>query len=186
MTFCNVPGCNKKFASVPEFESHYNSLHRYNCSQCKRNLPSAHLLDLHLEENHDSYFEMLAQKKASFRCFVEECPSRFWSPTERLDHGIKTHKLPSNFRFATKEKDVAGVEKMEDDQPKAAQEAKVVLKSTMIKQKPITFGHNVPRSFDSGYAKALTRNEGNVRKTTNTNPLEDSKMLVDLLDSLPK
>lgn len=187
-TFCNVPGCNNKFPSVAEFESHYNSLHRFNCAQCRKNLPSAHLLDLHLEENHDSYFEMLAKKKASFRCFLEVCQERFWLPAERRDHGITVHKLPSNFRYATNEKKFApAVEKMEDDQgtdEKISVDPQSVKKSTIIKQKPITFGHNVPKSFDTSYAKALTKHEK--KKSKKATPLEDNQMMVDLLTSLPQ
>lgn len=151
------------------------------------NLPSAHLLDLHLEENHDSYFEMLAKKKPSFRCFLEDCQYRFWSPSERRDHGITTHKLPSNFRFATKDKkEVLVVEKMDDDQNQVKPiEATVIKKSSVIKQKPITFGHNVHKAFNSSYAKELTKDVGGARKKT-PNLLEDNKMIVDLLESLPQ
>lgn len=191
--FCNAPFCPQQFSTVSEFESHYNLLHRFFCSQCKKYLPTAHLLDLHLEENHDSFFELLAKKKESFRCFVEECQERFWTQSERRDHGIRTHKLPSNFRFATKEKKpeppVTVDEKMEDDQEKITEKprvAKVIAKSCVIK--PITFGHNAPRSFytsgGSSYAKALTKTEKK-SKDSPADPL-DNKMVVDLLESLPE
>lgn len=53
---CNVPDCRYSCASVQDYECHYNSLHRYSCGECKKTLPNAHLLDLHLSESHDSYF----------------------------------------------------------------------------------------------------------------------------------
>lgn len=134
---------------------------------------------------------MLALKKASFRCFLEDCPDRFWDTSDRLDHGITSHKLPSNFRFAggpsTKEKKEKSivVEKMEDDGGAMKKSSTEVPKMTAIR-KHITFGHNVPKSFDSSYAKVLTKNEKKEKpRTTSLNPLEDSKMLVDLLESLP-
>lgn len=35
----------------------------YACSVCSKKLISAHLLDLHITENHDSYFEIQKEKK---------------------------------------------------------------------------------------------------------------------------
>jgi hypothetical protein len=35
----------------------------YACSVCKKQLISAHLLDLHVSENHDSYFDLQKDKK---------------------------------------------------------------------------------------------------------------------------
>lgn len=34
-----------------------------NCSVCKKKLISSHLLDLHVVENHDSYFQLQKDKK---------------------------------------------------------------------------------------------------------------------------
>lgn len=36
---------------------------QYACSVCSKKLISAHLLDLHVIENHDSYFELQKDKK---------------------------------------------------------------------------------------------------------------------------
>lgn len=58
---CNVPDCQYSCGSVQDYESHYNSLHRYSCGECKKTLPNAHLLDLHLSETHDSYFAAQVQ-----------------------------------------------------------------------------------------------------------------------------
>lgn len=35
----------------------------YSCSVCKKKLVSAHLLDLHFTENHDSYFDLQKLRK---------------------------------------------------------------------------------------------------------------------------
>lgn len=37
----------------------------YTCEFCKKNLLSSHLLDLHVSENHDSFFELQKSRKAS-------------------------------------------------------------------------------------------------------------------------
>lgn len=60
---CEVPGCKEVFSSVLQFDMHYNSCHRFICCQCKKPLPSAHLLDLHISESHDSFFAAQAERK---------------------------------------------------------------------------------------------------------------------------
>jgi hypothetical protein len=48
------------FASYEEYESHYNQAHTNRCSECRKNFPAAHLLNLHVEECHDPF---MAQKR---------------------------------------------------------------------------------------------------------------------------
>lgn len=60
---CNIPNCNQEFDTLFAYENHYNSLHRFLCAQCTKNLPSAHLLDLHLSEKHDSFFAVQSERK---------------------------------------------------------------------------------------------------------------------------
>ena len=55
---CQAPGCKAKFKQLIDSETHYNSKHRHSCQECKKNLPSAHLLDLHIAETHDTYFSV--------------------------------------------------------------------------------------------------------------------------------
>lgn len=47
----------------PSYEAHYNSLHRHCCQNCQRSFPSTHLLEIHVLENHDTLFGMLASRK---------------------------------------------------------------------------------------------------------------------------
>lgn len=42
------------FASYEDYEVHYQQAHVNRCSQCSKNFPTAHFLNLHIEENHDS------------------------------------------------------------------------------------------------------------------------------------
>ncbi|KAL5240846.1 hypothetical protein ACI65C_008256 [Semiaphis heraclei] len=60
---CNVNGCISNFTSMADYELHYNSNHRYTCIHCRKLLQSAHLLDLHLSETHDHFFEVSSIKK---------------------------------------------------------------------------------------------------------------------------
>ena len=80
-------------------EAHYNSKHRHACGTCKKSLPSAHLLDLHIQETHDSYFQLLSGKKPSYECFLEVCKSKYWTPDERREHCIQIHSFPHDFKF---------------------------------------------------------------------------------------
>lgn len=96
---CQIPGCPARFNQVYESEVHYNAVHKHNCSVCKKSLPSYHLLELHIQENHDSFFSILSEKKPSFQCFLPTCSCKFWSVEERRDHAISTHNFPPDFRF---------------------------------------------------------------------------------------
>lgn len=41
------------FASYEDYEVHYHQAHVNRCSQCSKNFPTSHYLELHIEENHD-------------------------------------------------------------------------------------------------------------------------------------
>lgn len=60
---CNVNGCTSSFTSMADYDSHYNSNHRYTCIYCNKLLQSAHLLDLHLSEKHDNFFKVSSIRK---------------------------------------------------------------------------------------------------------------------------
>lgn len=68
------------------------------CSICNSRLPNGHLLDLHLEEVHDSFFAAQAARKMKvYRCLVESCHKRFSSPAERKQHLLDVHQFPATF-----------------------------------------------------------------------------------------
>ncbi|CAG5122510.1 unnamed protein product [Candidula unifasciata] len=96
---CGLGGCKQAFTSLAGYESHYHTCHNYVCSTCRSSFVSAFLLDIHLEENHDSYFQVLSSRTDMFRCLVESCSLKFRTPDLRKDHLIKVHKLPANFMF---------------------------------------------------------------------------------------
>jgi len=96
---CQVPGCKETFNQLHESETHYNAVHRHSCSVCRKSLPSPHLLELHLQESHDSFFAVLSEKKASYQCFLPTCPNLSWNSEERHQHAVTSHKFPPDFRF---------------------------------------------------------------------------------------
>ncbi|KAM4591963.1 zinc finger protein 511 [Odontesthes bonariensis] len=102
---CHISGCSAVFSTLEEYEHHYNSLHRHVCCSCRRSLPSARLLDIHIQEWHDSVFAVLAQKQDMYQCLVEGCGLKFRTGKQRKDHLIRIHKYPPDFRFDKNKKD---------------------------------------------------------------------------------
>lgn len=54
---CSLPGHKYPitFATYGEYEAHYTKNHTNQCRECRKNFPSEHLLNLHIEEVHDSF-----------------------------------------------------------------------------------------------------------------------------------
>ncbi|TDH01177.1 hypothetical protein EPR50_G00177880 [Perca flavescens] len=52
-------------------------------------LPSARLLDIHIQEWHDSLFTILAQRQDLYQCLVEGCGQKFRTSKHRKDHLIR-------------------------------------------------------------------------------------------------
>uniref|UniRef100_A0A1Q3F2C5 Putative alpha-snap protein n=1 Tax=Culex tarsalis TaxID=7177 RepID=A0A1Q3F2C5_CULTA len=172
---CNVPDCRYSCASVQDYECHYNSLHRFSCGECKKTLPNGHLLDLHLSETHDSYFaaQVASGKRPMFACFLEECPQRSKDPTERRDHCIKEHKFPHDFRFDKQVHTQKKPPKQRADSGEMEVEPVVDL-SVGKNTKNFNFGHSKIRSFKT--KKGVDK----------TDILESNRMVVEMLESLPK
>ncbi|XP_011196734.1 protein lethal(2)k10201 [Zeugodacus cucurbitae] len=98
--FCDVPGCQLAFEDTASYQAHFYNMHRYLCSVCRRCLPTAHLLGLHILEYHDSYFTIRAQRgEAMYLCFLGECKEKMLTQKQRRDHCISKHKFPANYRF---------------------------------------------------------------------------------------
>ncbi|XP_033320956.2 zinc finger protein 511 lethal (2) k10201 [Megalopta genalis] len=96
---CFVTGCDATFKTLVEYEIHYNSSHRYVCAECRKFLPNPRLLDIHLQENHDSFFQVLSEKQPMYQCYLSECDVKSKNAIERREHCIKVHKFPKNFRY---------------------------------------------------------------------------------------
>lgn len=97
---CPAPGCGAAFTQLIEFETHYNSAHRHVCESCGASAPSAHLLSLHVSENHDSFFAVAKAKRPGYECWLERCPKKFWTAEERGRHCVGVHQFnPQDFKF---------------------------------------------------------------------------------------
>ncbi|PHH82688.1 hypothetical protein CDD82_5138 [Ophiocordyceps australis] len=104
---CSLPphSATIDFASPDDYESHYLNTHTNRCLECHKNFPSAHLLELHVQECHDPLVLIQRERgQRTYSCFVSECQRKFQTPQKRRMHLIDKHMYPKNFFFAvTKE-----------------------------------------------------------------------------------
>lgn len=84
-----------QFQSHDDYEVHYLKEHTNRCSSCGKNFPTAHLLGLHIEENHNALRETLQAKgEKTYACFVEDCERKCSTPQKRRLHLIDKHGFP--------------------------------------------------------------------------------------------
>lgn len=96
---CVFFGCHSTFSSIADHAAHQHACHSHMCGGCKRNLPSHHLLDLHLLEAHDSLFQLQAERQPMYQCLLESCNEKFKNAKERKEHCMSFHSFPPDFRF---------------------------------------------------------------------------------------
>ena len=88
------------FKTCDEYDTHYQQSHTNRCSECGKNLPTAHLLDLHISENHDP---IVASKRdtgwKTYACFVEGCEKVCADWKKRRSHLVDKHAFPRNYDF---------------------------------------------------------------------------------------
>ena len=68
---CQVAACAFVGSSLHECDVHYDLVHRHACSECKSTFPSERLLEFHLLERHDPFFQSLAATRPMYQCLVE-------------------------------------------------------------------------------------------------------------------
>ncbi|KAK6217805.1 hypothetical protein LQW54_003314 [Pestalotiopsis sp. IQ-011] len=92
---CSLPGHREplSFRTYTEYEAHYIKAHTNRCSECRKNFPSDHLLNVHIEECHDSFAAVLREKGEH---------------TKRRMHLIDKHMYPKNFFFAVTKEGIDG------------------------------------------------------------------------------
>ncbi|KAL8927935.1 MAG: hypothetical protein Q9208_002010 [Pyrenodesmia sp. 3 TL-2023] len=88
------------FPTFSDFETHYAQTHSNRCSSCQKNFPTAHFLDLHISENHDSLVAARrAREEKTYRCFVEDCEKVCSTPQKRRMHLQAKHFFPKDYEF---------------------------------------------------------------------------------------
>lgn len=98
---CAAPHCCQTFKTARQMEDHYDKCHSFQCATCGAMYEGEKLLDLHLLEAHDVFFqESLKRGKSQVECLC--CDGKFSSIQERLEHLMEKHQFPKWFRFVPK------------------------------------------------------------------------------------
>lgn len=88
------------FKSYTDYETHYIKSHANRCSDCAKNFPSAHFLNLHFEEYHDPIIALKREQGGkTFSCFVEGCDKVCNDWQKRRSHLVDKHCFPKNYDF---------------------------------------------------------------------------------------
>ncbi|KAJ5517993.1 Zinc finger C2H2 [Penicillium expansum] len=99
---CSLPPHREtlSFTSYEDYEVHYLQSHVNRCSECSKNFPTGHLLNIHIEENHDP---LAAARRArgdkTYGCFIEDCERKCSTPQKRRLHLIDKHMFPRSYNF---------------------------------------------------------------------------------------
>ncbi|KNC97023.1 uncharacterized protein SPPG_07837 [Spizellomyces punctatus DAOM BR117] len=88
---------NFSFQTVDAYREHYREAHVLLCFVCGRILPTAYLLDIHLQEMHDSFFQVLAAQQDMYRCLVEGCTTLSSTAQSRNHHFSHSHSLNKEY-----------------------------------------------------------------------------------------
>ena len=99
---CSLPPHREPLdcASIEDFETHYAKDHSNRCTSCGKNFPTVHFLALHIDENHNTFREVLQAKgEKTYACFVEDCDRKCSTPQKRRLHLIDKHLFPKIYNF---------------------------------------------------------------------------------------
>ena len=96
---CTQINCQACFSDFDAFDYHANTAHMHRCIVCCRDFHNSRLLDIHVTEKHDSYFEVLSKREPSYVCLVEGCDFKFSDDWERRRHLQQVHKYPKSYNF---------------------------------------------------------------------------------------
>jgi len=99
---CSLPGHRQtlSFASYADYDLHYNKFHTNRCLECRKNFPTEHFLNCHIEENHDSLVSIKRERgEKTYSCFVEDCDRKCSTPQKRKMHLIDKHMFPQQYDF---------------------------------------------------------------------------------------
>ncbi|CAI5942520.1 unnamed protein product [Closterium sp. NIES-65] len=85
---CPIPGCHVVVQGALALDAHHQAMHRAMCATCSKAFPSNRLLNIHVAEAHDSFFQAkVARGVAMYECLVETCTHRFPSDAVVKDAG---------------------------------------------------------------------------------------------------
>lgn len=92
--------CPRILRTEAEYQRHYRAIHSHMCRTCRAIFPSAHLLDIHISEQHDTFFQIMAERQSMYRCLLDpkQCAQGpFRTRKERRNHMIQDHAYPVDY-----------------------------------------------------------------------------------------
>ncbi|KAF2395960.1 hypothetical protein EJ06DRAFT_517130 [Trichodelitschia bisporula] len=98
---CHLPPHRPlSFTSYDDYDVHYHKFHVNRCSECQKNFPTEHYLQLHIAENHDPLNEVRRSRgEKTYGCLVEGCDRVCSTPLTRKRHMIDKHQFPKFYDF---------------------------------------------------------------------------------------
>lgn len=81
-----------------QYEDHYDAAHKHACAECHRSFPNDRLLDLHITERHDPFFQVLPPPSRVVACRVIRHLKSNGLP---LSHGLSFHASKPHGPFFT-------------------------------------------------------------------------------------
>lgn len=94
---CQQPPCANESIPIELYPSHVEQYHDHRCESCQKNLVNENFLQLHLEEYHNPF---QLGEGIQLRCLESQCPKKFASHSDRIEHLQIVHRYPSNFNFS--------------------------------------------------------------------------------------
>lgn len=103
---CYIPPCHLKpieFTDYLSYEAHIISTHNHICSECNKRFPSDAFLNIHIDENHNPFFQINKEKgEKIFKCLqysLTGCKKTCIDRRKRRLHMIDKHGYPRDFNF---------------------------------------------------------------------------------------
>ncbi len=94
---CSLPPHREvlAFKTYGDYEVHYSKAHMNRCAECARNLPSEHLLSVHIEECHDAFAALRREKGEHTVSFMIKNYEPRISRQEEGGYATNFYRLPS-------------------------------------------------------------------------------------------
>ncbi|KAF4996107.1 hypothetical protein FGRMN_4700 [Fusarium graminum] len=166
---CNLPPHREPlaFRSYDDYEVHYNKTHTNRCLECRKNFPSEHLLNVHIEEYHDPLVTVKKEQgEHTYSCFVEGCERKCMTHQKRRMHLIDKHMYPKNFFFAVTRDGIDGRRSLLNDSSHhrrrsstSSQAIKSSRRRASLKEGENVFSEQEPESQESPKASTVQKVE---------------------------
>lgn len=116
-----------------------------------------------------------------YSCYIEECKDKFLNAEERLEHCVRIHKLPKDFRFDQKPK-LPKINKQKSKKKNTKRNDSCMdLDNDVKSEKKFTFSNNKQKSFTKYTGRVFTTDN----ESTSSTDVNMDNIIEELKDSLP-